>query len=754
MTQINSDFRQVRRFVASLLLGTALFSAPALAQEGPDEPEQAGSGYSSLSVAQPKGTRELQSALMRLATDSSDLNALIDAGHAALLLNDPQAAIGFFVRADQIDPRNGRIKAGLGSTLLLNEDPHEALRLFDEAQRLGVAETVFASDRGLAYDLVGNFDAAQNDYELALRRGSDDETIRRYALSLGISGDRAAAEAQLDPLLRKRDAAAWRTRAFVLAVTGDVEGAVSIADATMPKRMAASIEPFFRFMVRLTPAQQAAAAHFGHFPQSAAIGKDDPRNRQYASRGTPRPRTNRADAGLIPVGDPLGPSADSRGRKTVKVDKAQRRRPGRKATGGETQVALAQPAPAAALKASAAPPLPAPPRLTGPVVATSAPTSTPTPTPTLPRAMAAATPATVQAIGVDRGAGAARRRAEEELAAIDPAKVQRIAGASQLPVPEGYRTVPAASSQGAMVQAVPGAEPASAARATVQAVPGAAMTSTDRATVQAVPGTTVPPATRATVQAIPPAVASAPGNDSVRPGFASLPDVTTRAVTRNEIARNEIAALPASPVQQAGTGAPAPQVNGPTGFDLARVASPTAAASASVTPVPSDAAPTGQQAATTQPLASRISLATIMPDIKAMPQEPVANPDAVDLTKIKPAPPKQPEAKKAEPKKPEPKKVVKPEPPKHPKRHWVQVAGGANRTDLAKEWKRLTGAAPQAFKGKQGWWTPLNATNRLLAGPFGSEGEAQAFVNALSKEKLSAFAFTSSEGQQVTKLGG
>lgn len=137
--------------------------------------------------------------------------------------------------------------------------------------------------------------------------------------------------------------------------------------------------------------------------------------------------------------------------------------------------------------------------------------------------------------------------------------------------------------------------------------------------------------------------------------------------------------------------------------------------------------------------------------------------NAVDILKLKPAPPKvdpklaeakKLEAKKAEEKKAAAKKAAaKPVLPKHPKRYWVQVAGGANRADLSKEWKRLVGESPAVFKGKQGWWTPLNATNRLLTGPFKSADEAQAFVNTLAKNKLSGFTFTSPAGQEVTALG-
>ena len=60
--------------------------------------------------------------------------------------------------------------------------------------------------------------------------------------------------------------------------------------------------------------------------------------------------------------------------------------------------------------------------------------------------------------------------------------------------------------------------------------------------------------------------------------------------------------------------------------------------------------------------------------------------------------------------------------------------------------------APDLFKGKQGWTTPLRATNRLLAGPFRTASEAQAFVNQLGKSGLSAFAWQSEAGQKIERL--
>src|SRR3546814_14639754 len=71
----------------------------------------------------------------------------------------------------------------------------------------------------------------RSDYRLALDQGKSDETARRYALSLGISGQKDAAIAILDPLLREQDRAAWRDRAFILAMNGDVDEAEKIAKA-------------------------------------------------------------------------------------------------------------------------------------------------------------------------------------------------------------------------------------------------------------------------------------------------------------------------------------------------------------------------------------------------------------------------------------------------------------------------------------------------------------------------------------------
>lgn len=228
---------------------------------------QPAQGTSSLEIRQPEGAEELSRHLARLASNPRDAEALIGAGEAALKLNDARAAAGFFARAQEVSPSSYRMKTGLARSMLGMENPAEALRLFGEAVSLGAREVDIAGDRGLAFDLTGNPARAQQDYQLALDRNERDPIlIRRYAVSLGISGKWQEADKLLDPLLRKSDKAAWRDRAFILAMNGQTKQARDITTVMMPKNMAAAIQPFMDRMPSLTPAQRAAAVHFGNFP--------------------------------------------------------------------------------------------------------------------------------------------------------------------------------------------------------------------------------------------------------------------------------------------------------------------------------------------------------------------------------------------------------------------------------------------------------------------------------------------------------
>ncbi len=254
---------RARRYVGALgalLLAAALSPVHAMQATPPDAATQA---------AMQKRTAArtlLSSALARIGSNNSDTSALLDAGRASIELEDYRAALGFLVRAEQASPRDGAVKAALGSAMVHSENPTRALDYFGEAQLLGASERLFLADRGLARDLLGQQDAAQRDYQLALSITPNDELTRRYALSLGISGDADRAIAMLTPQLRAQDRGAWRLRAMILAMNGRDKEATEIVNATMPPAMAQNIMPYLVQMDRLNPAQQAAAAHFGRFP--------------------------------------------------------------------------------------------------------------------------------------------------------------------------------------------------------------------------------------------------------------------------------------------------------------------------------------------------------------------------------------------------------------------------------------------------------------------------------------------------------
>ena len=203
--------------------------------------------------------------LRTLAASPRDFGSLIGAGRAALALGDAQAAGGFFGRADEVNPNSPLPQAGMGAVAVANGDPQTALTFFARAQQLGAPIATLGADRGLAYDLMGQQALAQADYRAALGGTDSDEARRRLALSLAISGNKAEALEALAPLQARGDAAGARCRAFVLALTGDTNGAMAAIDRAMPGSWS-SVSPFLTRLPALQPAQKAAAVNLGMFP--------------------------------------------------------------------------------------------------------------------------------------------------------------------------------------------------------------------------------------------------------------------------------------------------------------------------------------------------------------------------------------------------------------------------------------------------------------------------------------------------------
>ena len=235
--------------------------------------------------------RLLDDATMRIARDANDVAAMREGAGAAMRLGEYDVALGFLNRAETVRPGDPALRALRGSVMVRLGMPRLALPLFAEAERLGGRPADFAADRGLAHDLLGDQTSAQYYYAIANRVTADPETTRRHAFSLAVAGDRAGAERMLQPMLQANDPAAWRIRAFVLAVSGRAGEAVGLLYAVLPRQLADNLAPYMRSVARLRPEQQVAAAHLGIFPSdfSAMAGADRlvPSGRAFGSDDQP-----------------------------------------------------------------------------------------------------------------------------------------------------------------------------------------------------------------------------------------------------------------------------------------------------------------------------------------------------------------------------------------------------------------------------------------------------------------------------------
>jgi Flp pilus assembly protein TadD len=324
----------VSRFCLSgvLAFGMAILPAPgavASAQAVVSQP-----------VVQPLPSPEVQRlnrALIALAKTPRDRDALVEAGEAALGIDDLEAAIGFFGRAADVDPGHPDVALGLGSVYLKAGRAGEALVQFERALAGGADPLEVLTDQALTLDLVGEQPAAQSAYARALELDpGNDEARRRLAVSFAIAGNRARFEESLRPLLDRRDMAAQRARAFGLAIMGESDRAKAIVEQVMPRDLALRLTPYLEFMPRLTRQQQAAAANLGIFPRAADIGRDDPRLARFAAEA-------RADNRLAPAGAPL----DARPQTAAAPAPAPAPTPARVATVAPVNVAVTpSPAPA------------------------------------------------------------------------------------------------------------------------------------------------------------------------------------------------------------------------------------------------------------------------------------------------------------------------------------------------------------------------------------------------------------------------
>lgn len=668
-----------------------------------------------------------------LASNPRDVNALVAAGDLSLKLDDLSGAASLFARAEKVAPADPRIKAGEGAILVRSERPGEALRYFAQAEAGGLDARTFAADRGLAYDLVGQQERAQRDYRLALKTAPSDEIVRRYALSLGISGKRQEALDALDPLLRKQDRSAWRTRAFVLAMGGDQAGAEKIAATMLPGGMAQGLQPFFQRLPTLPAADRAFAVHFGEVratPERIADARLAPAMPYLA------PEPSAAPVALAAATTPVVGKPVQRG------NRRERQRPGRvqmvaatpapvtpSYTEATRALASVQPVPASTGAVTlAAATVPVAPVSAVPAAALS---SSGAPTPTQPVTVQPAPvvqPAPARVASVQPSvARAVVSQPSTVVATPSPRQAQPVVSAPQQPTQFAAASVTQPLPATATVQPIP--RPASPAYAGSMGSPANAGSTVSPAAPA--PVATTAAVTPGTVAAAPAAATPAPASAAPRPATRGFAAQRRRDETDAVLAR--IVAGLSIPGSELGVTEPARPL-----AVVAAPAAPAAVPAETAARVLAEAKAKEQRDAEAQKALAAKALA----DKRAADRKAAADKKALAAKKAAEAE-KLAEAKEAA----EEKRKAR----ANPSRIWVQVAGGANEDDLPKAWAAAKAKAP-TLAGKSGWKTPLRATNRVLTGPFKTDAEARAFVNKLTKEGVGAFTFTSDAGQVVEKL--
>lgn len=707
---------------------------------------------------EPSGAPELRAAMERIARDPNDPYALTDAGRAALQLGDAGAAATFFRRALAVAPNNGQAVAGLASANLWQENPFDALKLFDRAVELGIPARQIAADRGLAYDLIGNFAAAQREYVQASEPLSGNSLAIRRAASLYIAGKTEAGDAILIPLLRQNQSSAWRVRAFLLAAVGETDQAYQIARSFLPATRAESLRPFFAKMKTLTPAQQMAVVHFGHFPDVREVGRDSEAVRT-ASAATGGDR-------LTPSGQQLAAKNDGRGGQTSARESAAERRARLRDEREARDTARRE----AQDKANA--------RLEERARQRAAERE---------KAMAEAERrrteeiAEAESLRQQREADdAARREREERLAealrrqreasrsagaslesrgAVKLGQTERATAASDGSSPAAGSTSPEASSGGTEIVLLDTTQlPAPTGQATAVAPPEASSESFESTAPE-------PPAPENGIILPGEEAAAATGGATApesppRPGFAlgesewtvdaPQPTSTRTPALPTSVPGEYTPSVPDPAARGAHSGQPAtiivPDPDNRDGVALDRTAM--AAPSADIQET-SEAAPV---AVTTDPdPVPAPGLGAIVAAIAIPAEEKKRDIVPVDLSRVLP---KAPVSARKEPPKPVEKKVEEKPPAKekYPARDWVQIATGQRISALAFDFRKMKKENAALFGKMEGWTSAWGRTNRLVIGPFDSIAEAKKFDAAFRKGGGDSFVWQSEDGTVVEPL--
>ena len=168
------------------------------------------------------------------------------------------------------NPIEGDLHRGLAVVLLQLNQPQEALNELSLVQASD--DPRFYSTMGVAHDLVGRHDLAQQDYRAGLKLAPNNSGLRNnLGLSLALSGDYAGAEATLGEFAKAHDAAPRHrlNLALVYGLAGDDLKAAAVARTVLDEAAIKNNLAYYALLRGLDDRARANAIMMGQPPGPA-----------------------------------------------------------------------------------------------------------------------------------------------------------------------------------------------------------------------------------------------------------------------------------------------------------------------------------------------------------------------------------------------------------------------------------------------------------------------------------------------------
>lgn len=215
-----------------------------------------------------------------------DPQPLARLGAALLDLKSYTEAASAYRAAIALAPGDPQLHRGLATVLLALNQPAAALPELDLAAAKNGADARLYNAMGVAHDLIGRHDLAQQDYRDGLRLAPKNAGIKNnYGLSLALSGDYPAAAATLLEIAGSDEAPArYRLNlALVYGLAGDDRRAAEIARSALDEAAVRSNLGYYALLRGLDDKARAAAIMGGQVPGTAALKERAPMSGQAAA---------------------------------------------------------------------------------------------------------------------------------------------------------------------------------------------------------------------------------------------------------------------------------------------------------------------------------------------------------------------------------------------------------------------------------------------------------------------------------------